>query len=454
MRQYALAIDIGASSGRHILGWIEDGKLMTEEVYRFPNGPTERDGALVWDVDALFGHIVAGLKACAAAGKFPATVGIDTWGVDYALLDKDGALIGPLYCYRDGRGAKAAEQLHARIPYDELYAVTGTQFQPFNTVYQMYADLMSGRLDKAEDMLLLPSYLSYLLTGQRRQEYSEASTTGLLDAQARDWAYPLIERIGLPKKLFKKPAMPSALGTLKPDLAREIGFDCTIILPATHDTASAVMSVTDDKAIYISSGTWSLMGRVIPQPILTDKARETNYTNEGAASGDIRLLKNIMGLWLIQCYRKELNDAYSFAELAAMAEQSGGYDWALDVNADRFLAPKSVAAEIAGECERIGAPVPATPAETAHCIFNSLAHEYARAADGLDALLGQKTDTIYIVGGGSKNGYLNRLTERYSGRKVVTGHPEATAAGNLGMQFIVSGALTRPAFTELIKNSL
>lgn len=454
MNGYALAVDIGASSGRHILGHIENGRLVTEEVYRFGNGPDERDGALVWDADRLKNEIVAGLKKCAGLGKIPDTMGIDTWGVDYALLDKQGALIGPLYCYRDKRGAAAAAALHEKIPYAELYSVTGTQYQPFNTIYQLYDDKRRGRLDEAEDMLLLPSYLSYLLTGERRQEYTEASTTGLLDAETRDWANGLIDRVGLPRRLFRKPEMPSALGRFTPEVRAAVGFDCTVMLPATHDTASAVMSVTDDKAIYISSGTWSLMGRVIPRPVLDPRARALNYTNEGAADGRIRFLKNIMGLWLIQCYRRELDNRYTFAELAEMAAGAAVYDWALDVNADCFMAPERVSEAIRAECARAGVPAPKTPAETAHCIFSSLAHEYARAADGLDELLDCKTDTIYIVGGGSKNAYLNALTQTFSGRRVVTGHPEATAAGNLGKQFILTGLLTEESFLTTIKNSL
>lgn len=454
MKHYALAVDIGASSGRHILGSVENGRLVTEEIYRFANGPSEKNGALVWDVERLFGEIIAGLKKCAECGKIPDTVGIDTWGVDYALLDGDGKLIGPLYCYRDKRGNAAADALHKKISYAELYKITGTQFQPFNTVYQLYDDMLTGRIDRAEDMLMLPSYLSYLLTGIKRQEYTEASTTGLLDAASRDWAYGLINRIGLPSKLFSAPAMPGILGRFTAEVKAQTGFDCTVVLPATHDTASAVMSVTDKNAIYISSGTWSLMGREIAQPVLTDKACRLNYTNEGAANGNIRLLKNIMGLWLIQCYRRELNDKYSFAALAGIAAGAAVYDWALDVNAERFLAPERISDEIAAECKAAGAPVPGSPAETAHCIFSSLAHEYARAADGLDELLSASTDTIYIVGGGSKNVYLNSLTEKFSGRRVVTGHPEATAAGNLGKQLILSGELTEEEFTQLIKNSL
>ena len=451
---YALAIDLGASGGRHILGHIEAGRLVTEEVHRFTNAPTAQAGSLVWDTDGLFAEILTGLKKCAACGKIPDTVGIDSWGVDYALLDKRGERIGPVYCYRDGRGGRAADKLHTRISHAALYAVTGTQYQPFNTVYQLYDDLLTGRLAEAEDMLLLPSYLSYLLTGERRNEYTDASTTGLLDATARDWAYPLIDRIGLPQKLFRKPAMPGVLGRFAPAVAAAVGFDATVVLPATHDTASAVFSVTDPEAIYISSGTWSLLGRQIDQPILSEAARAGNYTNEGAADGRIRFLRNIMGLWLIQSYRREIGNAYSFSELAEMAEREAVFDWAIDVDDERFLAPPDMSEAVRAACERAGMPTPVTPGQTAHCIFSSLAHAYAAAADGLDALLQTRTDTIHIVGGGSRNRWLNTLTERYSGRKVVTGHPEATAVGNLGAQFIAVGGWKEKEFRNLIERSI
>lgn len=452
--KYALAIDLGASGGRHILGHIEAGKLVTEEVHRFTNAPILRAGSLVWDAERLYAEILTGLKKCAACGKIPDTVGIDTWGVDYALLDKRGELIGPIYCYRDGRGGKAAEKLHSHIPHAVLYASTGTQYQPFNTVYQLYDDRLTGRLEQAEDMLLLPSYLSYLLTGERRNEYTDASTTGLLDAATRDWAYPLLDRIGLPQKLFHKPAMPGVLGRFTPAVAAAVGFDAAVVLPATHDTASAVFSVTDPQAVYLSSGTWSLLGRQIERPILSGVARVLNYTNEGGADGRIRFLRNIMGLWLIQRYRQETGDVFSFAELADMAEREAVFDWAIDVDDESFIAPPDMAQAVQTACVRIGAPAPTTPGQTAHCIFSSLAHAYASAADRLDELLQTHTDTIYIVGGGSRNRWLNTLTERYSGRKVVTGHPEATAVGNLGAQFVATGVLDGNTFGALVEKSI
>ena len=430
-----LAIDIGASSGRHIAAWREDGELKMKEVYRFPNLPQEQDGRLVWDLDRLCREVVSGLRACGEQGITPGSVGIDTWAVDYVLLDSQDQPILPLYCYRDSRGAEGAELAHKTVPFDKLYERTGIQFQPFNTIYQLCWDKAHGRLDNAADFLMLPEYLSFYLSGVKAHEYTNASSTGLLDAKQRTWDMEIISALGLPERLFAAPPQrpPVKLGRLKADIAREVGFACDVVLPATHDTASAIAALPQKGTAYISSGTWSLLGAELAQPVTTPAAMKANFTNEGGV-GTIRFLKNIMGLWLVQCLKRELKDQYSFAQLAQMARDEANFDYHLDVNSARYLAPKSVMAEIDGECAQKGWPVPKTPGQYAHAIYQSLAHAYAAALDELEAITGEKFGVLCIVGGGANNTYLNQLTEQAIGRSVLTGSPEATALGNILLQ--------------------
>ncbi len=430
-----LAIDIGASSGRHIAAWREDGELKMKEVYRFSNLPDERDGHLVWDLDRLCREVVGGLRACKEQGIVPDSVGIDTWAVDYVLLDDQDQPILPLYCYRDSRGAEGAELAHKAVPFDRLYERTGIQFQPFNTIYQLCWDKANGRLDNAADFLMLPEYLSFYLSGVKAHEYTNASSTGLLDARGRTWDMEIVSALGLPERLFAAPPRtpPVKLGRLKPDIWSQVGFDCDVVLSATHDTASAIAALPQKGTAYISSGTWSLLGAELAQPVTTPAAMKANFTNEGGV-GTIRFLKNIMGLWLVQCLKRELNDQYSFARLAQLARDEANFDYRLDVNSARYLVPKSVMAEIDGECAQKGWPVPQTPGQYAHAIYQSLAHAYAAALDELEAITGEKFGVLCIVGGGANNIYLNQLTEQAIGRPVITGSPEATALGNILLQ--------------------
>ena len=430
-----LAIDIGASSGRHIAAWREDGELKMKEVYRFSNLPDERDGHLVWDLDRLCREVVGGLKSCKEQGIVPDSVGIDTWAVDYVLLDDQDRPILPLYCYRDSRGAEGAELAHKAVPFDRLYERTGIQFQPFNTIYQLCWDKAHGRLDNAADFLMLPEYLSFYLSGVKAHEYTNASSTGLLDAKGRTWDMEIVSALGLPERLFaaRPQTPPVKLGRLKSDIGSQVGFDCDVVLPATHDTASAIAALPQKGTAYISSGTWSLLGAELAQPVTTPAAMKANFTNEGGV-GTIRFLKNIMGLWLVQCLKRELNDQYSFAQLAQMAKDEANFDYQLDVNSARYLAPKSVIAEIDGECAQKGWPVSQTPGQYAHAIYQSLAHAYAAALDELESITGEKFDVLCIVGGGANNTYLNELTEQAIGRSVLTGSPEATALGNILLQ--------------------
>lgn len=435
--KYYLAIDIGASSGRHILGYMEGGRLHTEEIYRFPNLPERKNGHLGWDAERLFFHVVEGMKEAARIGKIPVSVGIDTWAVDYVLLDKEDRPIGEVYAYRDERTKKVIDEVHKIVPFETLYEHTGIQYQPFNTIYQLYEDKKSGRLGRAENMLMLPDYLHFRLTGEKRQEYCNATSTGLVNARTHEWDKDLIKKLGFPEKLFGTLTFPGTkVGKLRKDIAEKTGYNCEVILPATHDTASSVLASTQTKKTpYISSGTWSLMGVEQPNAHTDERARALNYTNEGTPSGTFRFQKNIMGLWLIQQVRHEANDAYSFATLAEMAEKEPVEDL-IDVNAPRFLAPKNMTEEIENAVGR-----KLTTGQCAYCIFNSLAVSYKKTLDELEELTGQKYGSINIIGGGSQNLLLSRLTARHTGKRIVLGPTETTAIGNLLEQMIGNGEI-------------
>lgn len=441
--KYYLSIDIGASSGRHILSSVQDGKLVLEEVYRFENGMTQKDGHLVWEYEKLFSNIIAGLKECKKLGKIPVSVGIDTWGVDYALIDADGKVIGDVYAYRDGRTEEPIKKVHEIIPFETLYKRTGSQFQIYNTIYQLYTDKLSGKLDKAERFLMMPDFFNYLLTGVMKNEFTNASTTGLMSAKTRDWDMETVKELGLPEKLFKELSDPATLvGNLKPEIAKEIGYDLKVVLPATHDTASAVMAVPEiGQPLYISSGTWSLLGIESPVAISTEEALKENFTNEGGYERSTRFLKNIMGLWMIQCVRREYNKKYSWGDFVTLSKEVKDFNSIVDVNDNSFLAPASMIEAIKDYCRKTSQKVPETPGEIALCVYDSLAVCYKRAVETVERVTGYKFDTIHIVGGGCQNAYLNELTAKRTGRRVVAGPVEATAIGNALSQLLYDGAV-------------
>lgn len=454
--KYFLAIDIGASSGRHILGWMQDGKMMLEEIYRFKNGAQKVGDKLVWDDKGLFNSIVEGLKKCKEIGKIPVSVGIDTWGVDYALLDKDDKLIGEVYSYRDDRTQAVIDKVHEIVSEEEAYNRTGIQKQVFNTIYQLYCDKVSGKIDNAETFLMMPDYLHFLLTGEKKNEYTEASTTGLLNAKTRDWDYELIEKLGLKKELFKELSLPGTLvGDLKEDIVEKVGFTCKVCLPATHDTASAVMAVPNvDMPLYISSGTWSLMGIETPNENTSKIACESGFTNEGGYGKSVRFLKNIMGLWMIQCVKKEYNDEYSFVDFVNEAKKVQDFDSIVDVNDLSFFAPESMIKAVQEYCKKTGQKVPNSVGEIVLCIYQSLAKCYAEAVDQIEQITGEKFNAINIVGGGCQNVLLNELTAKYTKRKVVAGPIEATATGNLLAQMLAYGQIqSLSQGKEIIKQS-
>ena len=419
MRTY-LAIDIGASSGRHIVGWQEEGKLQTEEVYRFPNGVTEQDGHLTWDIDALVFHVKAGIeKARERFGKID-SLSVDTWGVDYVLLRGDEE-VRPCYAYRDSRTEAVIPQVHEKISFTRLYRHTGIQFQPFNTVYQLYADKLAGRLDGVTDFLMIPEYLMYKLCGVKSHEYTNATTGGMVSAETGEFDPAILEALDLPRHLFHKLQQP---GTV---IGEYEGI--RVVLCATHDTGSAVEGIgMEEDAPYISSGTWSLLGVKTTRPITNEASDLANYSNEGGV-GYNRYQKNIMGMWLVNRLRDELCPGKPFGEIVAEAEASR-FEETVDANASAFLAPESMKAAF----DKALSMQPQTVGDYFRCAYRSLALSYMNAIQELQHNTGKHYDSIYIVGGGAKNGFLNALTEKASGKKVIALPIEATAIGNLRIQ--------------------
>lgn len=465
MASYYLAIDIGASSGRHILGHLENGRMVLEEIHRFENRQVRKNGHDCWDIDNLWQGILDGLKACKALGKVPATVGIDTWAVDFVLLDRDGARVGDAVAYRDSRTEGADRLVEAKISAADLYARTGIQKQLFNTIYQLTALQQEHpeQLEAAHSLLMIPDYFHYLLTGVQKQEYTNATSTGLVHADKKTWDRDLLDTLGLPRRLFGPLSMPgTVVGPLKEEIAAEVGFQTTVVLPATHDTGSAFLAVPagDDRAVYLSSGTWSLLGVENETPITSEASRRQNFTNEGGAWYRYRYLKNIMGLWMIQSIRRELNGVeyvagkeraawtldvqpgekqWTFPDLIAAAESSADFPSVVNANDDAFLAPASMIAAVQAACEATGQPVPRTVGQLMQCVYRSLTLCYKNAIAGLSQLTGKTYTAIHIVGGGCQDNYLNRMTAAICRLPVWAGPVEGTAIGNLVIQLIHSG---------------
>lgn len=440
MGEYYLAVDIGASSGRHILGYLENGKLRLEEIHRFENGIMEKGGHLCWDIDHIFREVLEGLKKCKKVGKIPACMGIDTWAVDFVLLDENDKLIGNAVAYRDKRTAGMDKEVYRIIPEDELYKRTGIQKQIFNTIFQLMAikEQNPQQLVKAKSMLLIPDYLNFLLTGEKKTEYTNATTTQLVSPETYEWDYRLIKALGYPECIFRQIIKPgTSLGRLRDNIRKEVGFDCEVIAPATHDTGSAVAAVPSENedTVYISSGTWSLMGIERETPDCSVKSKEYNFTNEGGYDFRFRYLKNIMGLWMIQSAMKEFRQKYSYDEICDLAsrETIGSI---VDCNDERFFAPESMIEEIRNYCMKTGQEVPETDAQVVAVIYNSLALCYKNTVEELEEITGRKYSHIHIIGGGSRSDYMNSLTARYTKRKVYAGPVEASATGNVLVQMI------------------
>lgn len=443
--QYYLAVDIGASSGRHILSHLENGKIILEEIYRFSNGMVEVDGEKVWDSQKLFEDILTGMKKCYELGKIPVSMGIDTWAVDFALLDKEDHLIGKTVGYRDGRTKGMDQEVYKVISQDALYERTGIQKQIFNTIYQLMAVKMKKpqELADAKTMLLIPDYFNFLLTGRKVTEYTNASTTQLLHPETKEWDFELIDMLGFPRDIFTEIKLPGTIvGELTEEIQKKVGFCCKVVLPATHDTGSAVVAVpsNEEDVLYISSGTWSLMGTELKEAICTKESMEKNLTNEGGYDYRFRYLKNIMGMWMINSAKKEIADDMSYADICAMASKTT-ITSIVPANDDRFLAPKNMTEEVKAACRESGQQVPEGIAEVAAVIYHSLAKCYADTMNEIEEITGKNYDCIHIVGGGSNAVYLNELTAKACGKTVYTGPTEATAVGNVAVQMIAAGEL-------------
>ena len=459
-----LGIDLGASSGRAMLGTLEGKKLTIREIHRFLNEPVTLCGRFVWDMPRLFHEIKQALLKLSKSGETVDAIGIDTWGVDFGLLDKNGHLLSLPVHYRDARTNGIPEKVRAIIPDEELFARTGIAFNSFNTLYQLYAMKEEGdpALESAQDLLFLPDLLAYFLTGKKGTEYTIASTSQLLDPFKRDWDRELMEKLGIPAHIFGEVKLPGTVrGTLLPEIAKECGVaEIPVIAIGGHDTASAVAAVPAQEKdfAYISSGTWSLLGAEVQKPLCTESVMKANYTNEGGVDGSIRLLKNIMGLWIIQECKREWDrrgSETSFGELVELSMQAPAFKAILDVDDACFLAPGDMPARIQAYCAKSGQPVPEGKGEISRVIYESLALKYRWAIERLEEdMLKKPIEALHIVGGGSKNALLNRFTAEAIKRPVIAGPDEGTIIGNLLVQAQALGAISGiRELREVVENS-
>lgn len=429
--KFYLAIDLGAGSGRHIVGFKKCGEICQDEVYRFPNAMKEDGASLVWDIEYLFEQIKKGISE--AFKKYPKieSLAIDTWGVDYVLMKNDKEIL-PCYGYRDARMNAVLDEVHNICPFEFLYSKTGIQFEPYNTVYQLYADKKAGRLDKADTFLMMPEYFSYKLTGIMKKEYTDATTTGLVNAKTKEFDSEIIKKLDFKKDIFKQLSQPGEIvGSLSDEVANEVGGQTTVRFCASHDTASAFEGIAfEDDAIFISSGTWSLVGAKLNNPITTAQSLSTNFANEGGV-GYIRFLKNITGMWI----NSKLKDEFKmeFSDMTALAKTSE-FSGIFDVNDQSFSAPKSMSQAIKNWFLESGEAEPKTKADYIISAYRSLAYAYKKTIEEIE-MVTQKTYTkIYIAGGGAKNEIINAYTKAYTGKDVVALAVEATALGNLKIQ--------------------
>lgn len=448
MKTYYLAVDIGASSGRHLLSHIENGKLVLEEIYRFENNLVKSKDGLVWDIENLFSNVLNGIKKCKEIGKIPKSIAIDTWGVDYVLLDENKNEIKPCFCYRDSRTSAVIDEIERLVSSAELYAKTGIQKQNFNTIYQLYSDKKNGRLQNAKYFLMMPEYLSFKLTGVCKNEYTNATTTGLVNANAKTWDADIIYALGLTEVPFLPLSLPSShVGFLSEDIQKAVGFNCAVLFAPSHDTASAVCACPmSDNDLYISSGTWSLIGTEITEPILNDSARKLNFTNEGGIDYRFRFLKNYMGMWLFQNIRRNLNKKLSYDDMMNLAKNCGEYKY-FDVNNSMLVAPKNM-------LEAIGKLINNDDLGLIlNSAYHSLAKSYSEAVTEIETVTGKRFNSIHIVGGGCQDVYLNTLTRDYTGKNVTAGPIEATATGNIISQIISDKKISLATARKIVKKS-
>ena len=463
MSKVYLAADFGGGSGRVIAGWLEDGKLTMEEIHRFGNRQVRLGDHVYWDFPALFEDMKAGLKKAASKGYEVESIGVDTWGVDFGLIDRDGQLLGNPVCYRDARTAGMTEKLFETLNPTEHYATTGIQVMEINTLAQLLSIKGTVQLEAAEHLLFMPDLFSYFLTGKATNEYCIASTSELLDAKRREWSWETIEALGLPKRIFGDIVMPGTVrGELRKDIAEETGLkDVKVIAVGSHDTASAVAAVPaiegDGPVAFLSSGTWSLLGIELPEPILTEEARQAEFTNEGGVGGRIRFLQNITGLWILQRLMaewKERGEEQTFGELLPAAAQAS-ISSIIPVADATFTNPPSMEKAISDYCRQSNQPVPQTKGEFVRCLFQSLAKKYKDAIEGVNGLLPESLKRLHIIGGGSQNGLLNQFTADALGIPVWAGPVEATAMGNILVQAMAAGEVADLAeLREVVRRSV
>ncbi|MBS4176814.1 rhamnulokinase [Lederbergia citrea] len=439
-----IAVDIGASSGRLVAGEIKEGKLAIKEIHRFSNGFEKKDGTYYWDIDYIMTEILQGLSVAKSLGFEECTVGIDTWAVDYVLLDQNGDRLQDVVAYRDHRTDKTIEKLTNLMSKEEIYRKTGIQFLPFNTIYQLFEEDQE-LLQNTDKILMIPDYLGYRLTGNAVTEVTNASTTQLLNIDSRAFDEELLELISVKKEQFAALIEPGTeLGLLKQEWFPEYDLpECKIITVASHDTASAIVGTPGDGEnwAYLSSGTWSLIGIENHKPFIDSYALADNYTNEWGAFGTFRFLKNIMGLWILQEVRRKLNGDFSFEQLVEEAKQVQPFQQFINFNDHRFLNPVNMIEEIQEYCRETNQSVPESAGELASAVFNNLAIIYAIALEDLERITSKQINRVHIVGGGANNEFLNQLTANLSGKTVYAGPSEATAIGNLIVQLIALNEL-------------
>lgn len=459
-----LAVDLGASSGRTIVGSFDGKKLTLSENHRFSNDPVMLNGGFTWDTLRIIHEIKAALNKCATGeDRDIRTIGIDTWGVDYGFVDKNGKLMANPFHYRDTRTEKSVPAAHRIVSRDDVYKATGIQHMNFNTLYQLYSDKLESPylLENADKMLFTPDLLNYFLTGEKKCEYTIASTGAVLDPYKREINRDLLGKLGINDRIFADIVMPgNTVGKLSSYITEEIGsLDAKVVNVASHDTASAVVAVpaVSDDFVYISSGTWSLMGSEVDEPIITDLSKKYDFTNEGGFGGKIRFLKNIMGLWLEQESRRQWKREgreYSFGELSELARNAAPLKSIINPDDPAFATPGNLPKRIAEYCEKSGQPVPETPGEIVRTILESLALRYRWTVEKIDLMKGKKTPFINIVGGGTKEELLSKLCADACGVPVYTGPVEATAAGNLLVQAISLGEIKDlKEAREIVRNS-
>lgn len=463
MNKVYLAADFGGGSGRVIAGWLDNGHLVMEEIHRFGNRQVRLGKHIHWDFPSLFEDMKEGIKKAAQRGYQIESIGIDTWGVDFGLIDRDGELMGNPVCYRDSRTDGMIDRLFAILDPTEHYATTGIQVMEINTLSQLLSMKDSAQLKSAARLLFMPDLFSYFLTGKANNEYCIASTSELLDAKRRNWSMETIRALGLPEHIFGEIVMPGTVrGIVRDDIAREVGLEgVKVIAVGSHDTASAVAAVPamegDGLVAFLSSGTWSLLGIEVPEPILLEKARQAQFTNEGGVGGRIRFLQNITGLWILQRLMSEWKargEEQTFAQLLPEAEKAN-ISTIIAVADSAFMNPPSMEKAICDYCHQTNQREPRTKAEYVHCLFRSLAAKYKEAIDGVNDLLTEKPKRLHIIGGGSQNDLLNQFTADALGIPVWAGPVEATAMGNILVQAMAAGEVSNLAeIRQIVRHSV